>query len=194
MDDPAPARRRPGGRTAEVRRRVLAATAELLVEAGYDAVTVDAVAARSGVHRATVYRRWSDVGGLLADVLAGAGAGDWRPPDTGSLRGDLRAVNREVHAALSGGSPIATALIAASFRSPPAAAALRDFWAGRLERCAVLVERAVARGELPAGADPQEVLVAAIAPVYFELVLMRRPTDPDGWADRVAPAVPSGRR
>jgi AcrR family transcriptional regulator len=186
MDEPAPARRRPGGRTAEVRRRVLAATSELLVEGGFDAVSVDSVAERAGVHRATVYRRWADVGGLLADVLAAAATDDWRPPDTGSLRGDLRAVNREVHAALTGGSPLTTALIAASFRSPPAADALRAFWIGRFERCAVIVTRAVRRGELAGPVDPRELLVAATSPLYFELLLLRRPTDPDRWADRAA--------
>jgi AcrR family transcriptional regulator len=186
MDEPAPARRRPGGRSAEVRRRVLAATSDLLVEGGFDAVSVDAVAERSGVHRATVYRRWADVGGLLADVLAAATTDGWRPPDTGSLRGDLRAVNREVHAALTGGSPITTALIAATFRSPPAADALRTFWLGRFERCAEIVTRAVRRGELPGPVDPEELLVAATSPLYFELLLLRRPADPDRWADRAA--------
>ena len=43
-----------------------------LAEHGYDGLTTDAVAARAGVHRTTVYRRWGDVGGLLADVLDAA--------------------------------------------------------------------------------------------------------------------------
>ncbi|MEU7866900.1 TetR/AcrR family transcriptional regulator [Dactylosporangium sp. NPDC049140] len=165
---------------------MLAAVSELLVEGGYDSVTVDAVAERSSVHRATVYRRWADVGGLLADVLAAAAGDDWHPPDTGSLRGDLRAVNLEVQAALTGESPITTALIAASFRSPAAAEALRSFWDGRFERCAVLVRRAVERGELREPVDHRELLVAATAPVYFEALLLRRPGDPDRWAERAA--------
>ncbi|WP_433066762.1 TetR/AcrR family transcriptional regulator [Dactylosporangium sp. CS-033363] len=165
---------------------MLAAVADLLVESGYDAVTVDAVAERSGVHRATVYRRWADVGGLLADVLAAAATDDWQPPDTGSLRGDLRAVNREVHAALTGGSPITTALIAASFRSPAAADALRAFWLDRFERCAPIVTRALDRGELAAPVDHRELLVAATAPVYFEELLLRHPSNPDRWADLAA--------
>ncbi|WP_280305829.1 TetR/AcrR family transcriptional regulator [Nocardia neocaledoniensis] len=56
-----PVRPRPGGRTARNRALVLDAVLAELTEHGYDALTVDAVAARAGVHRATVYRRWRDV-------------------------------------------------------------------------------------------------------------------------------------
>ncbi|GAA3392399.1 TetR/AcrR family transcriptional regulator [Cryptosporangium minutisporangium] len=171
-DEARPARR-PGGRSAEVRRRVLDAVRAELVEHGYDALSMDAVADRSAVHRTTVYRRWRDVGGLLADVLAEAAGDEWRPSDTGSLDDDLIAVNREVYAALTGDSPITTALIAASFRSEQAADALRVFWADRYDRCAVIVRRAIERGEISARTDARRLLIAATAPLYHELVLLR---------------------
>lgn len=157
-----------------MRRRVLDAAAAQLVEHGFDALSIDAVAERSGVHRTTVYRRWRDVGGLLADVLHEASRDDWRPPDTGSLEGDLVALNREVYAALTADPPVTTALIAASFRSPHAAEALAAFWSDRYERSVAVVQRAVDRGEIPARTDPHQLLVAATAPLYFELVLRRR--------------------
>ncbi|GAA3864002.1 TetR/AcrR family transcriptional regulator [Streptomyces sedi] len=178
QDPPAP-RRRPGGRTARVRALVHGAVREQLVAEGYDGLTVDAVAARSGVHRTTVYRRWRDVGGLLADVLDSAADDGWAPPDTGSLEGDLTALNEEVAAGLTEDPPIAMALIAASFRSPEAAEALRRFWDDRYRRCAPVVERAAARGELPGAAtDDRALLVAATAPVYHRLALLRAPADP----------------
>ncbi|WP_422774594.1 TetR/AcrR family transcriptional regulator [Plantactinospora sp. WMMC1484] len=164
-----------------------------LVECGYDALGIDAVAERSGVHRTTVYRRWRDVGGLLADVLAEATADDWRPPDTGSLEGDLRALNAGVYAALTEDPPVTAALIAASFRSAPAAEALRSFWADRYDRCAVVVERAVRRGEIPAGAEPRRLLVAATAPLYHELVLLRSPADPRLAAEAARDAAAAAR-
>lgn len=177
--------RRPGGRTAQVRARVHEAVLGLLVEHGYDGLSVDAVAERSGVHRTTVYRRWRDIGGLLSDVLA-AGADDaWQPPDTGSLLGDLTAMNRELHAALTADPPVTAAFIAASFRSAQAAGALRAFLADRYARSAVVVERAVARGEIPAGVDARRLLIAATAPLYHQLVLMREPAGPE-LADRAA--------
>ncbi|WP_031510179.1 TetR/AcrR family transcriptional regulator [Streptomyces megasporus] len=174
---PAPSRR-PGGRSARVRARVLDAVRAQLVEHGYDGLTVDAVAARAGVHRTTVYRRWRDVGGLLADVLDAAGDDDWRPEDTGGLESDLVALNREVHAALTERPSITAALIAASFRSTEAADALRRFWEDRYARCEVVVHRAVRRGEVPADTDARGLLVAATAPLYHRLVLLRTPPDP----------------
>src|SRR5690606_25217035 len=133
--------------------RVLDATIAHLLEHGFDALTMDAVADRSGVHRTTVYRRWRDVGGLLADVLAEATGDEWSPPDTGSLRGDLVALNREVYSALTAEPPVTAALIAASFRSQHAADALAAFWSDRYARAAVIVHRAIDRGEIPARTD-----------------------------------------
>jgi AcrR family transcriptional regulator len=177
--------RRPGGRSAHVRLRVLDAVLGHLVEHGYDALNVDAVADRACVHRTTVYRRWRDVGGLLADVLAEAADEEWAPPDTGSLRGDLLAINREIYAALCADPPVTAALIAASFRSKQAADALRLFWADRYARCSIIVRRAVERGEIPARTDPHRLLIAATAPIYHETILLRLPADP-GLAERSA--------
>jgi AcrR family transcriptional regulator len=181
----AAGRSRPGGRTGRIRAQVLDAVGELLVEGGFDALTVDAVAAHAGVHRATVYRRWRDVGGLLADVLDAAGDDEWTPEDTGSLAGDLAALNREIEAALTGQPPITTALIAASFRSEEAARALRRFWEDRYARCEVVVRRAARRGEVPARTNARQVLIAATAPLYHHLVLLRLPPDPQ-LAERAA--------
>ena len=176
---------RPGGRTARTRQQVLDAVATLLVESGFEGLTIDAVAARSGVHRTTVYRRWRDAGGLLTDVVDAARDQPWEPPDTGSLAGDLTEINRQVVAALTAEPPIAPALIAASFRSPAAAGALQAFWTDRYRRAAVVVERAAGRGEVGPGVDPRSVIVAACAPIFHELALMRLPVTAD-LAERYA--------
>ncbi|MGA5420185.1 TetR/AcrR family transcriptional regulator [Streptomyces lavendulocolor] len=172
------ARRRTGGRSARIRSQVVEAVGALLVEVGYDGLNVDAVAERAGVHRTTVYRRWRDVGGLLADVLAAASDDTWSPQDTGSLEGDLTALNQEVYEALAAGPTVTTALIAASFRSAEAAGALSRFWADRYERCTPVVTRAAARGELAPGTDARALLVTATAPLYQELLLLRAAPDP----------------
>lgn len=173
----SPPARRPGGRGARIRERVLDAVRAHLLAYGYDGLTVDAVAARAGVHRTTVYRRWRDVGGLLADVFDAAGGDGWAPADTGSLEGDLTALNREIHEALTVDPSITRALITASFRSEEAALALVRFWEGRYERCGPVVTRAVRREEIPAATDGRRLLIAATAPVYHQLVLLRGPAD-----------------
>jgi AcrR family transcriptional regulator len=174
-----PGAARPGGRTARTRERVLEAVAALLLDGGYEALTVDSVAARSGVHRTTVYRRWRDAGRLLADTLDAARDQPWEPPDTGSLTGDLTEINHQVVQALTGQPSLTRALIAASFRSSAAADALQSFWEDRYTRAAVVIQRAAARGEIGTGIDARTVIVAACAPVFHELTLMQAPAPAD---------------
>ncbi|WP_433626345.1 TetR/AcrR family transcriptional regulator [Nocardia sp. CA-120079] len=185
---PPRSRPRPGGRTARIRAQVLAAVEAELTENGYDAMTVDTVAARAGVHRTTVYRRWRDVGGLIADVFAAARDLDWHPPNTGSLGDDLAELNREIQDSFTEESSIAMALIAVSFRSEDAARALRQLWEDRYTQCEIVVERAIERGEIPTETDTRALLVAATAPVYHQLVLLRTPADA-GFPERAAAAA-----
>ncbi|MDT0615090.1 TetR/AcrR family transcriptional regulator [Streptomyces lancefieldiae] len=171
--------RRPGGRTARIRAQVLDAVRAELTEGGHEGLTMEGVATRAGVHRATVYRRWRDVGGLLVDVIDAAGEMDWQPPDTGSLRGDLTALNQEIQDSLVVQPSFAVALMAASFHSEQAARAQKKLWADRYAQCEVLVHRAVERGELPSRhTDAHSLLTAATAPVYHQLVLLRADPDP----------------
>ncbi|MER5259810.1 TetR/AcrR family transcriptional regulator [Streptomyces sp. NPDC002855] len=174
----APPERRPGGRTARIRAHVLDAVRAELGAHGYEGLTMEGVAARAGVHRATVYRRWQDTGGLLADLLDAAGQDDWQPPNTGSLHEDLTALNDEIQQSLLAQPSIAQALIAASFRSARAAHAQQQLWEDRYQRCEILVERAIQRGELPHYTDARRLLIAATAPLYHQLVLMRTAPDP----------------
>ncbi|TWD80462.1 TetR family transcriptional regulator [Kribbella amoyensis] len=164
---------RPGGRSARVRDQVLEAVQAELADTGYDGLTIDGVAARSGVHRTTIYRRWKTVAGLLVDLLEAGVDDTWAPADTGSLEADLVALNREVREALSGDSSVTLAVIAASFRTPEAAEALTRFWDDRYERSAVVVERAITRGEVPGDTAAARVVMAATSPLYHQLVLRR---------------------
>ncbi|MGR6964252.1 TetR/AcrR family transcriptional regulator [Geodermatophilus sp. URMC 61] len=175
-----------------MRSAVLSAVTALLAEGGFDALSMEAVAARSGVHRTTVYRRWGSTAMLLVDLLDLGTEDDWRPPDTGCLEEDLVAINREVCDALTADPSPTVAVIAASFRSAEAAEALSRFWADRYRRCAVVVDRAVARGEVPAETDAHRLLVAATGPLYHLRVLLRRPlgqADADAFARAAAAAA-----
>ncbi|MGW4025723.1 TetR/AcrR family transcriptional regulator [Streptomyces sp. NPDC005009] len=171
--------RRPGGRTTRIRAQVLDAVRAELAEHGHEGLTMDGVATRAGVHRATVYRRWRDVSGLLVDVIAAAGEIDWQPPDTGSLRGDLTALNQEIQESLVVQPSLAVALMAASFHSEHASRAQTQLWTDRYAQCEILVERAIERGELGAQhTDARSLLIAATAPLYHQMVLLRANPDP----------------
>ncbi|WOI62088.1 TetR/AcrR family transcriptional regulator [Streptomyces fradiae] len=187
---PPPGTRRPGGRTARTRAAVRDAVLTGLAEHGYPGLTVEYVAERSGVHRTTLYRRWGGLEGLVADALDLAGEDTWAPPDTGFLDDDLRALAHEVCEAF--GDPAAaaapTAFIAAAFQSERAADALRAFYTERFGRCEAVVERAVARGEAPAGTDAGAVVRAVSAPLFLRLFVTREPVD-SALADQSAAAV-----
>ncbi|MEU8543328.1 TetR/AcrR family transcriptional regulator C-terminal ligand-binding domain-containing protein [Streptomyces sp. NPDC048717] len=188
--DPAPGSRRPGGRTARTRAAVRDAVLTGLAEHGYPALTVEYVAEHSGVHKTTLYRRWGGVEGMVADALALAGEDRWTAPDTGSLAGDLRALAREVAESFADPARAAapTGFVAAAFQSPRAAESLRDFYTERFRRCECVVDRAVARGEAPAGTDAGAVVRAVSAPLFLRLFVTREPVD-TGLADQAARTV-----
>ncbi|MFE7525490.1 TetR/AcrR family transcriptional regulator [Kitasatospora sp. NPDC057542] len=181
---------RPGGRSARVRTEVVTATLAEVAEKGYDGLTVEAVAARSGVHKATLYRRWGGVDGLVADALTASADQTWPLPDTGDLQQDLRRITQEVFSVFTDPKlgPTPTALISAAQRSDTGAAALRAFFAARHRQAAEVVERAATRGELPAGTDGTEVVRAAIAPLYYRLFVSGEPLDAR-TAERAADAA-----
>ncbi|MFI6323367.1 TetR/AcrR family transcriptional regulator [Nonomuraea sp. NPDC050556] len=182
--------RRPGGRSARVREAVRQATLAELVERGYAGLTVENVAIRSGVHKTTVYRRWGSAEGLIADALDYAVGDPWPIPDTGTVEGDLREIVRLVRSGFADpeAGPVSSAFVAAAMQNPAAAGALNAFYAARHEQSAVVIRKAVERGELPEGVDAEEVIRVAVAPVYYRLFVTHEPvTDRD--ADRAADAA-----
>ncbi|WP_159941598.1 MULTISPECIES: TetR/AcrR family transcriptional regulator [unclassified Nocardiopsis] len=180
MTPDTPGTARPGGRTARNTAAVLQATLDELGEHGYAALTVERVAARSGVHKATVYRRWGGADGLVAAALEWSASRTWEPERTGSLYTDLLALARAVLHGFTEApeGAVSAASVAAAFASPRVAEALRVFMVDRHERAAVVVAEAAARGEVPEGTDPAQVVRSAIAPVYYRLFVSREPVAP----------------
>lgn len=169
--------KRPGGRSARVRDAVRQATLAELAEHGYQGLSVENVAQRSGVHKTTVYRRWGSAQGLIADALELAADEAWPVPDTGSLREDLRGIVRLVQTGFADPAmgPVSSAFVAAAVQDEAAAEALHAFFAARHEQSARVVRRAVERGELPASVDAEEVIRVAVAPVYYRLFVSHEP-------------------
>ena len=192
-DDPRVGESRPGGRSARVRRAVLNAAAEVLAEVGYDAFGIEEVAARAGVHKTTVYRRWPTKADLVADASRARSRDVVPTPDSGSLLGDLRALARSVARNIGSGQGerITRTMVAAAATSPDAAIGTAEFFAERITLAHVIVERAIARGELPEGTDANLVIEALIGPLYVRLLLTGEPID-SAFADRVAAVVAAG--
>ena len=178
---------RPGGRSARVREAVLAATAAELSERGFAAMAIEDIAARSGVHKTTIYRRWSTLSQLVADAAVEISATTVPIPDTGSIESDLREMARSIVALVtseSGGALVA-ALFSDAVRTPEVARLKREFYSARYELADIVVRRAVERGEISEKVSAADLLAAVAAPIYYRLLVADLPVD-RSVADRAA--------
>ena len=149
------------------------ATLALLLEVGYDRMSMDAVAARARASKATIYRRWPGKQELVLDAVRSRGPGLTVPEDTGSLRGDLVATYRS---AAAGSAAQDADLIAGVLRAMRSAPELADCVRSQVveSKCDVsrtIVARAVERGELPATTDPL-ILHEVASALWFHRVLV----------------------
>ena len=185
-------RRRPGGRSARVRQSVLEAALEILGERGADTLTVTDLAARSGVHETSIYRRWGSRENVIIDALLSTSEEFLPIPDTGSLRADLIAFATSLGIYLNStlGNALARAL--ASCGADPSMEATRErFWAARYALASQMITRAIERGELPATTDPLLVLEALVAPLHFRALLTAETTD-EQFATRLVDTLLNG--
>jgi AcrR family transcriptional regulator len=170
-------RSRRGGRSAEVRERVFRVVREALERGDPTALTIDEVARRSGVHKATIYRRWLSTSGLVADLLLALTPVDTPLPDTGELRADLLDVATRVAGIVA--SPMSQAmlpLVAASADERLARAA-NGYWANLFEHTASVVRRAQRRGDAAADVDPVRAIESLLAPIYLRTLVTHQPVD-----------------
>jgi AcrR family transcriptional regulator len=189
------AERRPGGRTAKVRAAVLDATIDELAESGYGGLSIERIAERAGVNKTTLYRRWRDRDTLLVDAVETFAAAEADVPDTGDVDEDLRLWAHSIRTTLSG--PVSGALVRAVFSGAghsPAVADLRHrFWLIRSALVTPMVERAVARGQLPSGTDATEVVKHVGAPLYYRILVLDEPVT-SAAADLAAAVVAAAAR
>jgi AcrR family transcriptional regulator len=165
-----PARGRP--RDARCDAAILGATLDLVRERGVAGTTVEAVAARAGVGKATIYRRWPSRDELLRDALSSVGAGV-EVAETGDVRADLKRYFKELarHLDEQFGGGLLPALVAAAAVDPAVRELVRSLAATRRAGPVAMVRRAVGRGRLRPGTDP-EVVVDLIAGALFYRLLV----------------------
>jgi len=159
---------RVGDRAKRVVSAVLRATLAELGEVGYAALRIENVAERARVNKTTVYRRWPTKPSLVGAAMRLCSTEPM--PDTGSIRSDLVALGKQVIALMR--SPDGTALMrmmGTDWQHPDIADLSRQI-RGEMQRSrAKLVERAIARGELPKGSDPELIVDAVISPLFGRL-------------------------
>jgi AcrR family transcriptional regulator len=168
---------------------ILDITFDLIAEHDVAGVTVDMVAAKAGVSKATIYRRWESRQALLVEAMTRLR----RPgisPDTGSLREDLTALLKVLVGYLSRPK---TARVFASFlnaaaRDPELAALQREISQEARSDYERVLRRAIERGLLPADVDVQFLIDLLISPFLYRGVVEHAPA-PESDIDRVIDAV-----
>jgi AcrR family transcriptional regulator len=171
-----------------VTRRVHEAIIQLLVEEGVQACTFSAVAARAGIERSTLYRRFPDRWDAIIDAMMARAAADVMPDLGDSFARDLTSVMHKLRDALN--SPLGPALLAVAveLRSAGEGAYPRAYFDRRMAQLEPMFEAAIARGELPREVDREALFTFAAGSIYFRTFIAGRGVD-DDFIDAVVSSV-----
>jgi AcrR family transcriptional regulator len=179
-------------RRARSEQAILDATRALLAEVGVRGLTIEGVAARSGVAKTTIYRRWRDKDALaLAAVWNDLASGLQAAPDAGDTRAELRAFVEPVIAILQ--SPLMSSVIRGLTSQIAESGELsrvyrEQFVEPRLVQLGRVISRGIERGDLRPDTDVRLAHELLIGPVMYRLLYSAQPLD-DGLGARVSDAV-----
>ncbi|MEU4313904.1 TetR/AcrR family transcriptional regulator [Nocardia sp. NPDC024068] len=177
MADPSTAPRRRG---AERTRQLLTVTLDLAAEVGYRGLSVEAIAARAGVGKHTIYRRWSSIAELLLDALSVVWINDLDYRTSGPVRADLREQFVRSSQALSTPpiGPVYRAVIAEAQADPALRATLHERFLATVEqRTLDRITRAQRDGQLVADANLEYAAEVLCGTLYYRSLLTTRPVD-----------------
>jgi AcrR family transcriptional regulator len=178
--DPTVARKLGRPRDAELDDRILDATLELLAERGFEHTTMDDVAHRAAVAKATVYRRYASKDELAVDAVKRLFDQEIPVPDTGQFRTDLEQVYANLlhFAAAPHGQALIRLAVTESCREARVGEMYLAWLRGRETACRLVFDRAIDRGELRADV-PQRVLFEWVpALIVLRAVMSDEPVDP----------------
>jgi AcrR family transcriptional regulator len=164
---------RPGRpRNCATEELVANAVLDALVEEGFEGMSVDRVARRAGVGRATIYRRWPGKAEMIIDAIGGRTFDRIAIPDTGQLHSDLEQMLREVQQCMTDEYRIIQAIHVEQLRHPELGEAFRSrFLTRRRAAMRTILERAVDRGELSSDDDLDLLGAAGPALIWQQLTL-----------------------
>ena len=180
-NDEAAGRRAPG-RPRDARRdeAILRATFEILLDEGYQALTIESVATRAGVGRPTIYRRWPSKPALVVAALVESARLAIPDADTGTLRGDLIAVRRHQIELMN--APMTRRVTAGLIADLAvdlelAERYITEYLVPRRDAVFKVLERGIERGELDRDADLAFIYELLIGPLFMRAVV---------WGQRIS--------
>jgi AcrR family transcriptional regulator len=174
--------RRTGGRvrSQDAHDAVLAAAIELVEESGYQAVTIEGIAARADVAKSTIYRWWKSKPALVMDAYRTAVEQRMPERDTGTVAGDLTAFAGVLYGVSAYPVRVRTlrGLMAEAQLDPAFAEPFQEWVESRRAVVLTLLARGVERGELPATADLDAVTDQFFGLFWYRLLVGHQPLDP----------------
>jgi AcrR family transcriptional regulator len=180
-------------RSSEAHRRILDAARELLSEDGFSDLRLEHVAARAGVGKATIYRRWGSKEALAQELLAELAGPHIAVAETGDTRTELLAAVTNPMRAVTDTpfGPVIRALLSQIAVNPTLGDPFRaTVVQARRDEIARVIARGIARGDLRADADQAIATELLVGPVYFRL-MFGGDLD-DAFAKRIVDAVLTG--
>jgi AcrR family transcriptional regulator len=172
------------------------ATLDLALEVGFSDLTIEAIAARAGVGKHTIYRRWPSKGPLFLDAVLSLNAPALEYLDTGDVVADLRT---QVHAAIDllgrpPFGPLYRALLGEAQHDSAIAAAVNErFITPQTQRTVARLEVARDQGQISADFDLNLAMAIWSGPLYFQFLITQEPLTHE-YADRVLEALFAGMR
>lgn len=169
-------------RSEQARRAVLDAAGELMLEGGLNAATIEAIAARAGVSKATIYKWWPSRGAVALDGFLDRVQHSIRIPEglttVAALRFQIDELVRLFRDTEVG--PIMRAIASQAESDPDVARAVRERWlAPRRAITAEVIRAGMARGELRADLDLELVMDQLFGPIYHRLIFGHQPLGAD---------------
>ena len=178
FDEPATAERPRGRpRSAIADQAIREAAVDLFAERGFEGFSVEDVADRAGVSKATVYRRYPSKVDLVVEAGSCLATDEIRFPDTGNLRDDVRGLARSLVNAFENtrAGKVMPVMTFERRRYPELDAGYRRFLADRKARTRVVLRRAVQRGELPGDTDIGVMSSMLVGPIFHRLMITQEP-------------------
>ena len=182
-------------RSPQAHAAIVRAALELALEGGLRGLSIEAIAARAGVGKATIYRRWSTKEQILAEAVTVIAAPPAAAPDTGSARGDFQATSAAAVRRMAPGAFSALPRLLADAADDDELLEVLDavLLRPRLALVAEILRRGIARGELRADLDVELTAEMLLGPSVFRL--LRSGGDPasiEGFPMRVWDTVMAG--
>lgn len=187
-------RRKGAGRPRDpgIDEAILESAVWLLTNRGHEKLSVEEVAERAGVSRAALYRRYPTKSVLVAAAVDQLALTHVDAPDTGDLAGDLVAILEPAYQLVTRGhGRVLLRMVRTSADEPDVQDVIRHTILGRRSHYYSVLDRAIARGELPRDLDHELVIDVLIGTLWTRLLITRSPVPP-GLTRRIVDTVIHG--